>query len=317
MNVVYRAILVTKRARVIPAVAFAGALVGAVGSALAAASPPTRVDCDALIRDSSAAGETPRVRRDPKWGVVEISLGDRRCRESDETWRRRGLRLPVRELPGFAAPQLLSPPSLRIGGSDATVPKQLDVRARVRSMITLPPRPEPQACTHKIEELWTAGYHTVGGVDYLLQEVRAVDGNGDGVTENLQFTLRADDRTIRVLRFFARSAETSATRVRSLNVPSNFDVTRVCPGKVFYSIPIKTYGNLSIAPGLSGLVAARLAPRDSVTSPAPDHDQRVAGRSLLMWTSGFSLALLAGGILALYRVHRRRRPYAVNPSSIA
>lgn len=289
-------------------------------SAIASAQS-VAVDCNTLVRDATASAAVPRVTLDPDWGVVRIATPERQCREPAEKWRRRGLAWPVKNVPGSERPShaflpdgvaatrnppvpVRSPRVARPAPQPVATRGKADLARRLQNLIALPVTPKTAACDAKIEDFWTSGYHSVDGVDYLLTEARTIDGNGDGVADNLQFKLVAHDRSQLTIRVFERRGRRSASDVRSLNISPNLDVARFCPARVAYSIPVKTSGTISIAPGLKGQVKARMRPSDDLAATDRGAGRPAVAAPALGWPLGIGLAVLASGLAILFGLHR-------------
>ena len=309
-----------------------------------ALAKPIYLDCKDLIDKSNKTGSIPNVSIDLEWGIVRISTEEHYCREPEEIWRRRGLLWPVNEVRGTEAPRFLASPKNKVFGpvvEEAApvnpsppifdlgselkpnfkpklgMPAQLNEPIpKLRSQIKKAgPGPEAQPCDLKIEEIWSAGYHRFNDIDYLLSEIFTIDGNGDGITDNLEFTLEAHDRSRLTVRKFQPGGLRKVSELPSLDLISDDDVVMVCRDRVSFTIPFKKAGRISIAPGLTGTARSRILSRSdgktgSVGSKASREQSGTIDLGVLLGVSVVTLGIFIAFLFYLRQVPGGRKVIA-------
>jgi hypothetical protein len=318
---------------------FAGYLIVLAGfliSAEDAVAEQKSVECDALVNKALETGLTPSITIDASWGIVRITTPEIYCREPVETWNDRGLSWIPEETRKPEASDFLGPADketseiLSNETKNASPPLTTSTTPRLPTVILkpelmvdpgstsensllnlrenkLPPQPKKYPCSLKIEEVWSAGYHRIEMVDYLLSEIHTVDGNRDGVADNLKFILQADDHFRMTVRYFDTKARRTARDIPGLRLSPGMEVSDFCLNQISYTTPIKTAGKISIAPGLAGKASARIhsrknqdtkLQRSGTNLEQTNHDRQALG----LWL-GVCIALLGSGVAWLFYSH--------------
>ena len=297
-------------------------------------------DCEKVIAEAQSFDRTPQVTVDEYWGIVRYQGKTNFCREPIEIWKARNLGWSVTYTQKSERPKYFGSsidpsqkPPLRLKSNEqndagpslraklapadaipANAPKiepntELTATSQVISQVRADnPVSTTSACDVKIEEQWTAGYHKYDGKDYLLRKIESVDGNNDGIVDNLVFTLVADNHEQLILRHFEPSDGPRQQNIGTLAIPENLNINRFCLDSISFGIPIRTEPPLTISPGLHGEVARNMMigaietqDRDMNAKEPWPREEDVD----IFWVLAFSLLLTISGLLVLILVNAR------------
>jgi hypothetical protein len=271
------------------------------------------IDCDILVVKVHETNTIPQVTIDPSWGIIRIAIPEFYCREPVEMWRDRALSWPVDIAHKSEASPVLNLPKNKVveenlkkserSNTNPVSEESLNPKNEFTPKLTatyplknshnkkLPYRQSVELCDFKIEDTWSAGYHRIGDVEYLLSKIFTIDGNEDGVADNLSFIMVGADLSLLTIRYFDQKGKLTAREIPTLYFPSSMEVSKVCLDSISYGIPFKTLKKIEISPNLAAEMRDRLEGNGQLYS----NIQKVDGSGVIfeawLWLSAFFLSL--------------------------
>ena len=96
--------------------------------------------------------------------------------------------------------------------------------------------PEPKAC-HGLAKVWKAGFHTISGTRYWLDRAFTLDGNNDGVVDDIGFILKTEGKADITIYYFPGQGRQSVIAAPALRLKDDRDLEKICFGQEEFKKP--------------------------------------------------------------------------------
>lgn len=97
------------------------------------------------------------------------------------------------------------------------------------------PVPTGKLCDKSLSEFWKQGKHLIKGTTYWLSQVYTIDRNGDGITEDVGFRLKAKGKPDLLISYLADGNQISARSLPRLALPDETLIQRLCFGQLIFA----------------------------------------------------------------------------------
>ncbi|MCH7865963.1 MAG: hypothetical protein IIC56_12205, partial [Proteobacteria bacterium] len=96
--------------------------------------------------------------------------------------------------------------------------------------------PNPDAC-QGLADVWKASSHTVSGTRYWLDRAFTLDGNNDGVVDDIGFILKTEGKADITIYYFPGQGRQSVIAAPALRLKDDRDLEKICFGQEEFKKP--------------------------------------------------------------------------------
>lgn len=204
-----------------------------------------------------------------------------------------------------ATPDAVPTPSAPAGPRSFTI-EDAPSRIVIKKKANLPPPPADGSCDLDLETMFTAGWHTINGTPFWLAKAFTVDGNGDGVADNITFFLKADGHPDLEIHYLPPSQPVAASSLNGMMLADPTALSRICFGTETYDEPApaakpRTTEKVAIGPDL----AAEMKAKEEGRTYGEEEEKVSSGFGWITWSIfGVLFITLSAGVV-FFILHRR------------